>query len=55
MNNIERLVKKSDEEIQAIWDAIWELDLEDRPDIEWQEDVYSEITRRELRSKRPNK
>lgn len=53
MNNFERLQKKSDIEVQGIWDAIMEMNSFDRADldVEWQEDVYSEICRRGLRSR----
>lgn len=48
--DIARLESMSDEEVQQIWDAIWSLDRFDRPDDDWCELVYHEITRRELRS-----
>jgi hypothetical protein len=51
MNDLQRLLKMNDETVQDVWDAIWEIDDPDRrPDVEWQELVYSEITRRGLRS-----
>lgn len=50
MSNFRKLRLMSDEEVQSIWDAIWELPPEDRPDVEWQEDVYSEIVDRGLDS-----
>jgi hypothetical protein len=55
MNNFERLQKMSDQMVQSIWDAIWELNTFQRAELgdEWQEDVYSEICIRGLRSERP--
>lgn len=53
MNNFERLSKMSDAEVQGIWDAIMELNGFERAelDVEWQEDVYSEISARGLDSR----
>lgn len=53
MNNCERLRKMSDIEVQGVWDAIMEMNSFDRADldVEWQEDVYSEISIRGLRSR----
>lgn len=53
MTNYERLEKMSDAFVQGVWDAIMEMDSFDRAelDVEWQEDVYSEIRARGLRTR----
>lgn len=52
--NWQKLRAMTDEEVQDIWDAILGLDGFDRAalDVEWQEDVYFEISSRGLRSGR---
>ncbi len=52
MEDYQRIAKMSDATVQDIWDAIWELDPEDRPNVEWQEDIYAAISDRGLRSSR---
>lgn len=49
-SNFERLRAMSDAEVQSVWDAIQELGPWDRPDDEWMEDVYAEISDRGLRA-----
>ena len=47
MTDFERLRTMSDAEVKSIWKAITELTpFDDQPDVEWCEDVYSELSAR---------